>query len=295
LLKLVLPSGSLQKGTIDLFDAANLCISTPDARCYEATIDDHRIALARWMRPQEIPLYVSEGLFDLGIGGYDWVLEQGCADKVEIVAKLNYSRQSNRPVKLIVAVSEKSGINSPADLVAGSRVTTEYVGIANSYFAKLGKPMKIDFSFGTTEAKIPEIADILVDLTESGSSLRANNLKVIDTIMESSTVLMANKASWNDPQKRPYINDLETLLLGVLNARGKVLVKMNVARADLEAVLVVLPSMKTPTISQLCGGPVEYCAIESVVEKNSINVLIPRLKAAGAEDIIEIPISKVIR
>jgi ATP phosphoribosyltransferase len=294
MLKLVLPSGSLQKGTIDLFAAAELGISMPDTRSYDATVDDYRISSVRWMRPQEIPIYVSQGLFDLGIGGYDWIVERGCEDQVEIVAKLSYSKQTNKPVRLVVAVANSSGINTPQEIKPGSRVTTEYVKIAQRYFEQLGLPVHVDFSYGTTEAKVPEIADVVVELTESGSSLRANDLKIVDTIMESSTVLMANKDSWNDPQKRCHIDDLVTLLLGVLYARGKVLMKMNVAKAKLNAVLEVLPSMKTPTISSLSGDREEYCAVESVVEKNGINLLIPRLKAAGAEDIIELPISKVI-
>jgi len=295
LLKLVLPSGSLQKGTVELFEAAGLAISTPDDRSYEAFIDDPRIAVVRWMRPQEIPVYVGEGLFDLGIGGYDWIVERGCEDQVVQAAKLSYSRRTNRPVRLVVAVAENSPVQKPSDIKPGSKVTTEYVNIAKKYFADLGIPVKVEFSFGTTEAKVPEIADVLVELTESGSSLRANRLRVIDTIMESSTTLMANKDSWNDPEKRRYIDDLVTLLLGVLDARGRVLIKMNVARRHLEAVLAVLPSMKMPTISRLYNGKDEYCAVESVVDKAGINVLIPRLKQAGAEDILEIPISKVIR
>lgn len=295
MLKLALPSGSLQKPTQEIFAAADLNISTPDARCYEATIDDHRISMVRWMRPQEIPLYVAEGRFDLGIGGYDWVVERGCADNVEVVMKLNYSKRSNHPVRLVVVVSETSPIQSVADIKPGSRVTTEYVEITRQHFEKLGIPVKIDFSFGTTEAKVPEIADVAVELTESGSSLRANHLKIIDTIMESSTVLIANKQSWNDPEKHREIMDLTTLLQGVLAARGKVLIKMNIAQAHLEDVLKTLPSMKNPTISQLSGGQSVYYAVESVVEKAGINKLIPQLKSAGAEDILEIPIAKVIR
>ena len=295
MLKLALPSGSLQKPTQEMFAAADLNISTPDARCYEATIDDHRISMVRWMRPQEIPLYVAEGRFDLGIGGYDWVVERGCADNVEVVMKLNYSKRSNHPVRLVVVVSETSPIQSVADIKPGSRVTTEYVEITRQHFEKLGIPVKIDFSFGTTEAKVPEIADVAVELTESGSSLRANHLKIIDTIMESSTVLIANKQSWNDPEKHREIMDLTTLLQGVLAARGKVLIKMNIAQAHLEDVLKMLPSMKNPTISQLSGGQSVYYAVESVVEKAGINKLIPQLKSAGAEDILEIPIAKVIR
>lgn len=294
MLRLALPTGSLQQPTLDMFAAADLAVTTPNSRCYEAFIEDPRVSCVRWLRPQEIPVYVAEGLFDLGIAGYDWVVERGCQDKVEIVAKLPYSRKSNRPVRLVVAVSEEAEeIKTAADVKPGSKVTTEYVQIAKDYFAKLGIPVKVEFSFGTTEAKVPEIADVAVELTESGSSLRANRLKIVDTIMESHTVLMANPETWANEEKRQYVNDLVTLLLGALDARGRVLMKMNVAKENLEKVLQVLPAMKAPTISQLVGG--EYLAVETVVDKSGINLLIPRLKKAGAEDIIELPISKIIK
>ncbi len=295
MLKLVLPTGSLQKPTLEMFEDADLPVTTPDSRCYEASMDDPRVSLVRWMRPQEIPVYVAEGLFDLGIAGYDWVLERGCRDKVRIVTKLPYSRRTNHPVRIVVAVSETSDIKTPADIKPGSKVTTEYVEIAKEYFKKLGIPVKIDFSFGTTEAKIPEIADVAVELTESGSSLRANRLRIVDTIVESNTLLLANPDSWNNPEKRQCIEDLVTLLLGALEARGKVLIKMNVPKAALNKVLEVLPSMKAPTISQLIGEEAEYCAVETVAEKNGIGLLITELKKAGAEDIIELPITKVIK
>ncbi len=295
MLKLVLPTGSLQKPTLEMFEDADLPVTTPDSRCYEASMDDPRVSLVRWMRPQEIPVYVAEGLFDLGIAGYDWVLERGCRDKVRIVTKLPYSRRTNHPVRIVVAVSETSDIKTPADIKPGSKVTTEYVEIAKEYFKKLGIPVKIDFSFGTTEAKIPEIADVAVELTESGSSLRANRLRIVDTIVESNTLLLANPDSWNNPEKRQCIEDLVTLLLGALEARGKVLIKMNVPKAALNKVLEVLPSMKAPTISQLIGEETEYCAVETVAEKNGIGLLITELKKAGAEDIIELPITKVIK
>ncbi len=295
MLRLVLPSGSLQKGTTEMFEHADLGISTPDSRCYEATIDDPRVEMVRWMRPQEIPLYVSEGLFDVGIAGYDWIVEQGCKESVELVTKLNYSKQTNRPVRIVVAISESEDINSVEEIRPGSKVTTEYVGLSKEYFKQLGIPVKVEFSYGATEAKIPEIAQVAVELTESGSSLRANRLKIIGTIMESSTMFIANKVSWNDPVKRKHIEDLVTLLLGTLDARGKVLIKMNVCESCLDAIMTVLPSMKTPTVSQLFGGRTGYLAVESVVEKSTINVLIPKLKAIGAEDIIELPICKVIR
>ena len=296
MLKLALPTGSLQKPTLDMFAAAELSITTPNSRCYEAFIEDPRVSCVRWLRPQEIPVYVADGLFDLGIAGYDWVLERGCKDRVQIVTKLPYSRGSNRPVRIVVAVSEDADeIKTAADIKPGSKVTTEYVEITKEYFAKLGIPVKVEFSFGTTEAKVPEIADVAVELTESGSSLRANRLKIVDTIVESSTVLIANPETWENEDKRQCVNDLVTLLLGALDARGRVLRKMNVAKANLDKVLQVLPAMKAPTVSQLVGGETEYLAVETVVDKNGINLLIPQLKKAGAEDIIELPISKIIK
>src|SRR5690554_6401936 len=279
-----------------MFAAAELAVTTPDSRCYEASVEDPRVSCVRWLRPQEIPVYVADGLFDLGIAGYDWILERGCKDKVQIVTKLPYSRGSNRPVRIVVAVSEDDdAIKTAADIKPGSKITTEYMQISRGYFEELGIPVKIAFSFGTTEAKVPEIADVAVELTESGSSLRANRLKIVDTIVESSTMLIANPETWNNPEKRQCVNDIVTLLLGALDARGRVLMKMNVAKANLDKVLQVLPAMKAPTVSQLVGGENEFLAVETVVDKSGINLLIPRLKKAGAEDIIELPISKIIK
>ena len=249
------------------------------------------------MRPQEIPLYVAEGLFDLGIGGYDWVLERGCENDVEIIMNLNYSKQSHRPVRLVVAVSENSDIQKPTDIKPGSKVTTEYVSIAAKYFEKLGIPVKIDFSFGTTEAKVPEIADVAVELTESGSSLRANNLKIIDTVMESSTVLMANKKSWQDPEKRGHINDIVTLLRGCAGGERQGLdenerftrgARCGVGHLAVNETAHNIPAFRRQRQSALLRSGIGG-------RKDGINTLIPNLKAAGAEDIIEIPISKVIR
>ena len=294
MLNIVLPSGSLQKPTAELFSAAGLGLTTTDSRSYEASIDDPRSAKVRWMRPQEIPLYVAEGLFDIGIGGYDWIQERRCEDEIIVVNSLAYSRQTSRPVRLVIAVSEDAPWEKASDIPANSKVTTEYVEISRRYFDKLGIPVKIDFSFGATEAKVPEIADVAVELTESGSSIRANRLKIIDTVMESSTVLMANKNAWHHPEKRPKIEEIRTLLLGTLDVRTKVLLKMNVPTESLEEVLSILPSMKNPTISKLAGGESEYWAVESVVERSAINVLLPQLKAAKAEGILELPIAKII-
>ncbi|PIX52213.1 ATP phosphoribosyltransferase, partial [Candidatus Aquicultor secundus] len=242
-------------------------------------------------RPQEIPTYVSEGYFDLGIGGHDWIVESN-ADVVE-VADMPYAKTGAGIMRLVVAVPEDSPIQKPEDIPAGSRVSTELPNVTRKYFEKLGIPVKISFSYGATEAKVPELVDIVVDLTETGSTLRRNRLRIIDTVLESTTRLMANKQSWADPEKRQAIEEIKTLLLGVMEARGKVLISMNVPEGKLEEIVAVLPALKKPTVSKLYNS--DYFAIETVVEKSNVNILIPKLKAFGAEDIIELSLSKIIR
>jgi ATP phosphoribosyltransferase len=295
MLKLLLPTGSLEKPTFEMFEGSNLPVTSLGSRSYQAKIDDPRIAEVRLMRPQEIPIYVGAGLFDLGIAGLDWVLERDCQDKVVQIADLPYSRGSNRPVRIVVAVSNDSPFQRPEDIPAGSKVTTEYVNLTEKYFKSLNIPVKVEFSYGTTEAKVPEIYDVAVELTEKGETLRANNLKIIGEIVVSSTKLIANKASYEDPEKRIAIDELNTLLQGTLEARGKVLIKLNVRKECLDKLISAIPAMKAPTVSQLMTEGTQYYAVESVVEKDGINVLIPELKRLGAEDIIELPISKVVR
>lgn len=295
MLRLALPTGSLQKPTMDMFEAADLPITYTDSRCYESFIRDPRVASVRWLRPQEIPLYVADGLFDIGISGYDWITERDCESRLELVTELPYSRQSNHPVRIVAAVHEDSPIGTARQIPPQSRITTEYVELTRRYFERLGIPVQVEFSYGTTEAKIPEIADVAVELTESGSSLRANHLKIIETLLISTTRLIANPKSWLDQEKRQAIEEIITLLLGSIEARGKVLVKMNAPAAALEGILRLLPALKSPTVSQLYGTSSEYYAVESVAEKEGINILIPELKKAGATDIIELPITKVIR
>ncbi len=290
MLKIALPKGSLEEKTLELFKDADLTV-VKQSRNYFGIIDDPRVKEVRFLRPQEIPVYVAEGYFDLGISGYDCIVEQE-AD-VEILMDLNFSRATSKPVKLVVAVPEDSNIKSVADIPDGSRVTTEFPGITRRYFESFGKNVKIYYSHGATEAKVPDIMDVVVDLTETGETLRRNRLKVIDVILESTTKLFANKESLKDPEKKRAIDQIKTLLEGVIEARGKVLLSMNVHKDRLESVISVLPAMKQPTVNQLFGS--EYFEIVTVAEKDSVNILLPKLKEMGAEDILEIPISKIIK
>jgi len=288
-LRLVVPKGSLEKATLELFEAADLPIRRSSSVDYKASIDDPRIAEVRILRPQEIPEYVAEGLFDLGITGRDWVEET--ESDVESLGELRYSKATSDPVKVVVAVAGDSPAQSVADLPQGVRVSTEYPGLTRRFFAARGIEADVRLSYGASEAKIPDIADCIVDITETGRALRAAGLRVIDTMLVSYTEVIAHRPSFADPTKRHAMNQLMTLLLGTLDARGKVLVKLNVGSDDLAKVLDVLPSAKSPTISELAGGGF---AVESVVEKRSINTLIPALKDAGASDLLELPISKIV-
>jgi len=288
-LRIVLPKGSLEKATFDLFEAADLTIRRSSSVDYKATIDDPRIIDVRILRPQEIPQYVAEGLFDIGITGRDWVEET--QSDVESLGELKYSKATSDPVKVVVAVAGDSPAQTVADLPHGVRVSSEYPSLTERYFAERGIKADVRLSYGASEAKIPDIADCIVDITETGRALRAAGLRVIDTMLVSYTEMIANKDSYADPAKRHAMGQLMTLLLGTLDARGKVLVKLNVGSDDLQKVLAVLPSAKSPTISELAGGGF---AVESVVEKRTINTLIPALKDAGASDLLELPISKIV-
>ena len=289
MLRIVLPKGSLEKATFDLFEAADLPIRRSSNVDYKASIDDPRIIDVRILRPQEIPQYVAEGLFDIGITGRDWVEET--QSDVHSLGELKYSKATSDPVKVVVAVAQDSTAQSVADLPLGVRVSSEYPSLTERYFAERGIQADIRLSYGASEAKIPDIADCIVDITETGRALRAAGLRVIDTMLVSYTEMIANKQAFADPEKRHAMNQLMTLLLGTLDARGKVLVKLNVGTDDLQRVLNVLPSAKSPTISELASGGF---AVESVVEKRTINTLIPALKDAGASDLLEMPISKIV-
>ena len=289
MLKIVLPKGSLETATLALFDAADLTVVRSSSVEYKASIDDPRVESVRILRPQEIASYVQDGLFDLGITGRDWI-EETSSDVVSL-GELRYSKATSQPVRVVVAVADSSPAQSAKDLKDGVRVTTEYPEMTRRYFAERGIKADIRLSYGASEAKIPDIADCVVDITETGRALRASGLRIIDTVLTSYTELVANKESYADPVKRHAMQQLMTLLTGTLEARDKVLLKLNVAESSLEAVLALLPAAKSPTVSRLASGDV---AVESVVPKRGINTLIPDLIDAGASDLLEIPISKII-
>ncbi|MFN0029263.1 MAG: ATP phosphoribosyltransferase [Acidimicrobiales bacterium] len=290
MLKLVLPKGSLERATLELFEAADLTVSRNSSVDYRASIDDPRIVDVRILRPQEIPTYVAEGLFDMGITGRDWVEETGA--EVVSLGQLQYSKATSNPVRIVVAVGGDSPARSVKDLPAGLRVSTEYPNLTRRFFADQGIDADIRLSYGATEAKIPDIVDCVVDITETGRALRAAGLKIIDTIVTSYTELIANPAAQADPVKANAMNQIRTLLMGALDARGRVLLKLNVPRDRLEAVIAEVPAAKAPTVNELYGG--SGYAVESVVPKKGINTLIPRLIELGASDILELPILKII-
>jgi ATP phosphoribosyltransferase len=290
MLKLVLPKGSLEKATLALFEEADLRVRRDSIVTYKATIDDPRVIDVRILRPQEIPQYVAEGLFDLGITGRDWI-EETASDVVSL-GELQYSKATSNPVRIVVAVPEASPWATVSDLPQGVRVSSEYPELTRRFFERHGIEADIRLSYGATEAKVPDIVDCIVDITETGSALRAAGLKIIDTMLSSYTELIANRSSFEDPDKQHAMHQLRTLLEGVLEARGKVLVKLNVSAAALDKVIDLVPAMKTPTVNELYGGA--GYAVETVVPKSGINTLIPALKDAGATDIIELPISKIV-
>lgn len=294
MISIVIPKGSLEAQTLLLFKQADLEIKVT-SREYNPRIEDPRIEKVKILRPQEIPEYVEKGYFDVGITGKDWIEERG-ADVVEI-ADLSYSKtlEKEGTVKIVLAVqADATGINTAKDIKPQSKVSTEYPKLTKSFFDKLGIPVQIFFSYGATEAK--DMMDGIVELTETGETLRKNNWRIIDTIEESSTKLIVNKDSWDDREKRREIEEIKTLLSGVIEARGKVLLSMNVPEAKLKELVSALPAMKKPTISQLYGDTKErYYAVETVVSKREVNILIPELKRMGAEDIIEIDIAKIVR
>lgn len=290
MLKLVVPKGSLEKATFELFEAADLKINRGSDRDYNGSIDDPRIVSVSVLRPQEIPVYVEDGYFDLGVTGEDWIAETG--SQVVKITSLNYSKQTDRPVKLVLAVPRDAGITEPQQMKPESRISTEFPNLTKRFFDELGIPVRVFLSYGATEAKVPEIVDAIVDLTETGSTLKRNGMEIVHVLLESRTQLIANPAAYEDPNKRQAIEDLKILLLGAVDARGKVLVKLNVSKASLDEVVALLPAMRAPTVSEL--AETGFFAVETVVAKNTINTLIPQLKALGAEDILELPVTKII-
>ena len=286
-IKLGLPKGSLQESTFSLLRRAGWACSV-SSRSYVPSVDDPDIA-ARLIRPQEIARYVELGLLDAGLTGYDWIYENG-ADVVE-VAELCYSKATSHPVRWVLAVPNDSAVQKVEDL-QGKRIATEAVGLTKRYLAEHGVEAEVEFSWGATEVKAPELVDAIVELTETGSSLRANHLRIIDTVLTSTTRLIANKEAWADPEKRAKLEQLAMLLSGALRAESKVLLKMNAKKGDVAAVASVLPALHSPTVNTLSDP--SWVAIEAVVDESVVREILPKLKAAGAEGMIELALNKVV-
>ena len=287
ILKLGLPKGSLQESTFSLFKKAGYGFSV-SSRSYFPSTDDNELE-AMLVRAQEIARYVEEGIFDAGLTGKDWILENG-ADVHEVM-DLCYSKQSMRPCRWVLAVPESSPIQSVKDL-EGKHIATEAVKMTQNYLEKNGVTAEVEFSWGATEVKTPDLVDAIVEITETGSSLRANKLRIVDELLVTTPRLIANKASWEDPWKRRKIENMALLLEGALNAEGRVGLKLNCPREALDTVLGILPSMKNPTISRLSDD--EWVAVETILQETEVRSIIPELKEAGARDIIEYPLNKVI-
>jgi len=290
MLSLVLPKGSLERATLDLFDAADLTVQRRSDRDYHASIDDPRIDRVRFLRPQEIPTYIERGLFDLGITGRDWISET--ESDVVSLGELQYSKATSNPVRVVLAVPENAPWQSASDLPEGIRISTEFPSLTRRFLEERGVKAMVVPSYGATEAKVPDIVDAIVDLTETGSSLRKNGLRILETLLSSYTELIATRAAYDDTAKRAAMEDIALLLRGAIQARGNVLLKLNVTSDQLAAVVEMLPSMSSPTITALASHDMN--AVETVVPKRGVNTLIPSLKAAGAQDILEIPISKIV-
>ncbi|HYE59448.1 MAG TPA: ATP phosphoribosyltransferase [Rhodothermales bacterium] len=289
-LRLGLPKGSLQDATIDLLRRAGYSFTVRDRSYFPASDDDELRAML--VRAQEMAPYVKDGVFDAGITGKDWIEETGCTDDVVVVADLVYSKASMRPVRWVLAAPETSDIRSVQDL-QGKRIATEVVGITRRWLAQHGVEADVEFSWGATEAKCPDLVDAIVEVTETGSSLRANKLRIVEVLMESTTRLIANRAAWNDPWKRRKIETLAMLMDGAIRAEGKVALKMNARRDTLDAILAVLPALRRPTVAPLAHDDT-WVAIETVIEEREVRRLIPLLKDAGAEGIFEYPLNKII-
>jgi len=287
IIKLGLPKGSLQEATLELFRKAGYNFSVSE-RSYFPSIDDPELE-AMLIRAQEMARYVQEGVFDAGLTGHDWIIENQ-ADVVE-VADLVYAKQSMRPVRWVLAVPIDSDIKTVKDL-EGKRIATEVVNIARKYLKSNGVNAEVEFSWGATEVKVPELADAIIEVTETGSSLRANNLRIVETVLESTTRLIANKQSWADSARREKIENIALMLKGAIAAEGKVGIKLNVPREQIEDIVAVLPAMKNPTINDL-NDP-DWVAVETIIDENIVRKIVPELKKRGGRDIIEYPLNKVI-
>jgi ATP phosphoribosyltransferase len=286
-IKLGIPKGSLENATVDLFRRAGFQITT-SSRSYFPAIDDPEIE-CMLIRAQEMARYVEDGVLDAGLTGRDWVEENEA--HVENVADLIYAKQSFGKVRWVLAVPEASPYKSVKDL-EGKIIATELVAATKRYLERNGVSAKVEFSWGATEVKPPELADAIVEVTETGSSLRANKLRIIETVLESNTQLIANVSSWQDPEKRQKLEDMRMLLEGAINALGKVGLMLNVEKVNLGAVLAVLPALKRPTISTLSEDG--WLAVNTILEESTVRTIIPRLKAAGAQGIVEYPLNKII-
>ena len=286
-LKLGIPKGSLENATVDLFRRAGFQITT-SSRSYFPGIDDPEIE-CMLIRAQEMARYVEDGILDAGLTGRDWIEENEAS--IVAVADLIYAKQSFGKVRWVLAVPEASAFRTVHDL-EGKIIATELVQTTKRYLAKHGVSAKVEFSWGATEVKPPVLADAIVEVTETGSSLRANKLKIIDTILESNTQLIANRASWDDPEKRRKLEDIRMLLEGAINALGKVGLMLNVHKQHLAAVLAVLPALKRPTISHLSDD--EWLAVNTILDETTVRDIIPRLKQAGGQGIVEYPLNKIV-
>jgi len=287
LLMLGLPKGSLQDSTIKLFGKAGFNISV-SSRSYRPSIDDEKLD-GRFVRAQEVSRYVEHGYFDFGLTGQDWVKEND-SDVVE-VCSLVYSRASNKPSKWVIAVPEASTVQTVKDL-EGKRIATEVVNITRQYLKENGVNAEVEFSWGATEVKVPDLVDAIVDLTETGNSIRANNLRIVDTLLNTNTVLIANKVSWENPAKRKKIENIALLLTSALEANSKVGLKLNIEKSKLEAILADLPALRNPTINRLTDE--SWVAIDTILDEKVVREIIPELKERGAEGIIEYPLNKVV-
>jgi ATP phosphoribosyltransferase len=287
LLMLGLPKGSLQDSTIKLFGKAGFNISV-SSRSYRPSIDDEELD-GRFVRAQEVSRYVEHGYFDCGLTGQDWVKEND-SDVVE-VCSLVYSRASNKRSKWIIAVPEASTVQTVKDL-EGKRIATEVVNITRQYLRDNGVKAEVEFSWGATEVKVPDLVDAIVDLTETGNSIRANKLRIVDTLLYTNTVLIANKVSWENPAKRKKIENIALLLTSALEAKSKVGLKLNIEKSKLEAILTDLPALRNPTINRLADE--SWVAIDTILDEKVVREIIPELKERGAEGIIEYPLNKVV-
>lgn len=282
-----LPKGSLQDATIKLFGKAGFNISV-SSRSYRPSIDDEELD-GRFVRAQEVSRYVEHGYFDCGLTGQDWVRENA-SDVVE-VCDLVYSRASNKRSKWIIAVPENSPVQSVKDL-EGKRIATEVVNITRQYLKDNGVNAEVEFSWGATEVKVPDLVDAIVDLTETGNSIRANKLRIVDTLLYTNTVLIANKASWENPKKRKKIENIAMLLQSALEANTKVGLKLNIEKTKLDTILTDLPALRNPTINRLTDEA--WVAIDTIIDEKVVREIIPELKKRGAEGIIEYPLNKVV-